>query len=65
MGTVLIGYATRTGAARDVAEEVAGVLRAVGHDVRLANLEQQPPIDGADLVVVGSGINASAFYPEG
>lgn len=64
MGSVLIGYATRTGAARDVAEEVAGVLRAVGHDVRLANLEQQPPIDGADLVVVGSGINASAFYPE-
>lgn len=64
MGTVLIGYATRTSAAADVADAIATVMREGGHVVRVANLDQEPRVDGADLVVVGSGINATVYYPE-
>lgn len=64
MSSVLIGFATRTAAAAEIAETVAKVLRGAGHSVRLSNLDRQPGVDGAELVVIGSGINASAYYPE-
>ncbi len=65
MGQVLVAYATRGGTARDIAEAVAVVLRDAGHDVRTADLRaSRPPVDGVDLVVVGSGISAGAWYPE-
>ncbi len=64
MGTVLIAYATRTSAAADIADAVAEVLRSAGHEVRVADVRTDPGVDGADLVVFGSGINASAYYPE-
>lgn len=65
MAKVLIGYATRTGAASDIAETLAAELRASGDEVRLACLkDEDPQVDGVDLVVVGSGIHAGAWYPE-
>ena len=64
MGTVLIAYATRASAAADIADAVAEVLRSAGHEVRVADVRTDPGVDGADLVVFGSGINASAYYPE-
>ncbi len=64
MATVLIAFATRSGAARDIATAIDETLRADGHRVRLADLADGPRIEGADLVVVGSGINATAWYPE-
>lgn len=64
MSYVLIGYATRTGAAGDVARAAANAFRAAGHRVRLANLSDNPEMDGADLVVLGSGINSGSWYPE-
>ncbi|NHB84889.1 hypothetical protein G7085_10495 [Tessaracoccus sp. HDW20] len=32
--------------------------------MRIANLSDDPAVDGADLVIVGSGINTGAWYPE-
>lgn len=64
MGKVLVAYATRGGTARDVAEVVGAELRSAGHDVRVADLKERPEIDGAELVVLGSGINAGTWYQE-
>lgn len=64
MTSILVGYATRTAAARDVAESVADVLRESGHTVRVADLKDQPAVDDAGLVVFGSGIQANNWYPE-
>ncbi|MHA7861858.1 flavodoxin domain-containing protein [Tessaracoccus sp. Y36] len=64
MTSVLVGYATRTASARDVALTVADVLREGGHDVRVADLKDKPAVDGAGLVIFGSGINANNWYSE-
>ncbi|AQP48587.1 hypothetical protein BW730_14845 [Tessaracoccus aquimaris] len=64
MGKILIGYATRTGAAADIAEAIADEFRGAGHEVRVANLDKDPSVDDARLVIVGSGINTAAWYPE-
>lgn len=64
MGLVLVAYATRSGAALDIATAIDAEIRAAGHRVRLASLAHAPSIDGADLVVVGSGIHATLWYPE-
>lgn len=64
MGSVLVAYATRTGAARDIATAVGDRLQQAGHRVRISSLADAPAVEGADLVVVGSGINATAWYPE-
>lgn len=64
MREVLVTYATRLGAARDIAGAIAAELRANGDRVRLECMQDAPRIDGADLVVLGSGINATHFYPE-
>ena len=64
MKTALIGYATHAGAARDVARVVADALSTAGYGVRIAPLGERPEVDGASLVVVGSGIEAGAWYPE-
>ena len=59
MGKILIGYATRTGAAADIAEAIADEFRGAGHEVRVANLDKDPSVDDARFVIVGSGIIAS------
>jgi menaquinone-dependent protoporphyrinogen oxidase len=65
MGRVLVAYATRGGTARDIAEAIGAVLSASGHEVRLADLRaSRPPVEGTDMVVVGSGIGAGSWYPE-
>lgn len=64
MGKVLVAYATRGGTARDIAEAVGAELRVTGQEVRVADLKTMPPVDGADLVVVGSGVNAGSWYSE-
>lgn len=64
MRQVLIAYATRLGAARDIAEALASELRGHGDVVRLECIQDAPGIDGAELVIFGSGINAGHYYPE-
>lgn len=64
MRNVLIAYATRLGAAREIAEAIAAELRGQGDHVRLECMQDAPTVGDAELVVLGSGINAGRFYPE-
>ncbi len=64
MARVLIGWASRAGAATDVAELLADELRKGGHDVAVEDLKGSPVGDGRDLVVLGSGVQAGQWYPE-
>lgn len=64
MAHVLIGYATHTGAAGDIARAVARAFQSAGHQVRIAQLRDLPEVEDADLVVLGSGINAGSWYSE-
>ena len=63
MVKVLVAYATRSGASEDIARAIADVVRNGAHDVTVVDLAEKPEPD-ADLIVVGSGVNAGAFYPE-
>ena len=63
MVKILVAFATRGGATADIADAVAEVAKKAGHDVTVADLQSKPSPD-ADLVIVGSGINAGAWYPE-
>ncbi len=64
MARVLIGWASRAGAASDVAEVLASELRTAGHDVDVADVRNLPSAEGRDLVVLGSGVQAGQWYPE-
>lgn len=54
----LIIYGTRFGATTGTSEEIAGILRKQGMEVRVANAKQDKirDVSGYDLIVVGSGI---------
>lgn len=63
MARVLVGYATDSGTARDIAAIIAEELRRAGSHVDVADLAAaQPSPAGYDLVIVGSGIHAGAWY---
>ena len=64
MARVLIGWASRAGAACDIAGLLADELRGLGHDVEVADLRAEPDASTRDLVVLGSGIQAGQWYPE-
>lgn len=54
----LIVYGTRFGATAGTAEEIAGVLRGEGYDVRVVNAKEEKVRDISEynLIVVGSGM---------
>lgn len=62
----LIAYGTRYGATAGTSEEIAGILREEGYDVKVANLKQEKvnDISGYDLVLVGSGIPMGMWASE-
>ena len=64
MGTVLVGYWTKTG----TTEAYAGVLRQVlssrGHKVDIHPIAQVGSLDGYDAVVLGGPINGMRPVPE-
>ena len=64
MARILIGWASRAGAATDVAEVLADEFRGSGLHVDLADLKGPPDAEGRDLVVLGSGVQAGQWYPE-
>lgn len=64
MGRVLIGWASRAGAAHDVADMLGDELRAIGHDVVVVDLKTRPTPLRHDLVVLGSGVQAGQWYSE-
>ncbi len=55
-GTVLVGYATRYGSTREVAEAVAATLRESGLSVDVRPLKQVRSLDGYGAVVIGAAL---------
>lgn len=66
MGKALIVYGTRQGAAASTSEEIAGILRQEGWDVRVVNAKEEKvnSIAEYDLIVVGSGIQVHKWTGE-
>lgn len=63
MVKVLVGYASDSGTARDIAGLIGDALRATSCVVDVVDLAVERPSPlGYDLVVVGSGIRAGSWY---
>jgi len=62
----LIVYGTRYGATASTSEEIAGVLRREGIEVRVVNAKEEKVNDIAEyeLVIVGSGIQINRWTGE-
>lgn len=58
--TVLVVYATHSGATRTLAETLAEALTAYGLDVDLADVQDSPDPAGHDAVVLGSGVRVES-----
>lgn len=56
MSRVLVAYATKHGATREIAEAIAHELRAAGHDAAAQAAEDVGALDRYDAVVVGSAV---------
>ncbi|HEX7350063.1 flavodoxin domain-containing protein [Brachybacterium sp.] len=59
--TLLVAYATHSGATRTLAETVAASLRAEGFQVELADIADGPDPAGHEAVVLGSGVRVEAI----
>ncbi len=66
MTKALIVYGTRYGATASTSEEIAGIHRNEGFDVRVVNAKEEKVRDIAecDLVIVGSGIQINRWTGE-
>ncbi|MGP9612668.1 MULTISPECIES: flavodoxin domain-containing protein [unclassified Brachybacterium] len=59
--TVLVAYATHSGATRTLAETLAAALRAAGLEADLIDIEDSPDPADYDAVVLGSGVRVEAI----
>ncbi|MGO1259671.1 MAG: flavodoxin domain-containing protein [Brachybacterium sp.] len=59
--TVLVAYATHSGATRTLAETLTAALRATGLEVDLTDIADSPDPTGYDAVVLGSGVRVEAI----
>lgn len=59
--TVLVAYATHSGATRTLAETLAAALRAAGLEVDLTDIENSPDPAHYEAVVLGSGVRVDAI----
>ena len=59
--SVLVAYATHSGATRTLAETLAATLEERGVAVELADLQEGPDPAGHDAVVLGSAVRAESF----
>jgi menaquinone-dependent protoporphyrinogen oxidase len=56
---VLVAYATKMGSTREIAETIAVVLQATGHDAVASPVRGIRSLDGWDAVVIGSALYAA------
>lgn len=59
--SVLVAYATHSGATRTLAETLARTLREEGVEVELVDIADAPDPSGHDAVVMGSGVRVEAL----
>ena len=64
MTNVLVAYATKMGATREIAEAIARRLRAAGIDVSVREAAAVENLEGMDAAVIGSALYASRWRPE-
>ena len=61
---ILIGYATRYGATREIASHISNVLRSYGANTTLSAAEDIISIRDYDAVIIGSAIYHNNWLPE-
>ncbi len=64
MSKVLIAYITKTNSTKEVAEEIAKVIEAKGHDVSVKPVDSVESLEGIDRVVLGAPINGMKWHPD-
>ncbi len=65
MSRVLVSAASKHGATAEIAEEIAGELRAAGVEVEVARPEDVKSLEGVDACVLGSGVYAGHWLEPG
>lgn len=61
---ILVAYASKLGSTREVAEVIAGVLSAQGHDVDLSHVTDVRDLGSYSGVVVGGSIYVGRWHPD-
>ena len=61
---VLIGYASRFGSTRDIANRIASAVRTDGNDVDVCPVDEIADLDPYDAVVFGSGVYDGSWTAE-
>src|SRR5687768_13978827 len=61
---VLIGYASRFGSTRDVANRIGGAIRTAGSAVDVCSVDEISDFDRYDAVVFGSGVYDGSWTTE-
>ena len=64
MSLVLIAYGSKHGATAEIAEAIADVLRAAGHDADCVPADRVRAIDRYDAVVIGSAVYMKRWRPD-
>ena len=64
MCTILVVYASRMGATREIAEAIADELAQTDHAVTVRSCTDAPDPDGFDAVVIGSAVYARRWMPD-
>jgi menaquinone-dependent protoporphyrinogen oxidase len=61
---ILVAYATKHGSTGDIAEAIATEMKAVGHDVVLADAKHVENLAGFDAIIMGSAVYAGRWLSE-
>lgn len=61
---ILVAWASRNGATREIAERIAERLQAAGHTADLRSVTTTPDIAGYDAFVIGSSVYMGAWQKE-
>jgi menaquinone-dependent protoporphyrinogen oxidase len=61
---VLVAYATYAGSTRDIATAIGETLGARGCSVDVKPIQEKPPVDGYQAVLIGSAVHHGNWLPE-
>jgi menaquinone-dependent protoporphyrinogen oxidase len=64
MNRVLVGYASKMGSTREIAEKIGDRLSDAGFDVLVRSCADAPPVEGFSAVVIGSAIYVRRWLKE-